>query len=76
YQQAVTIAKESEGIIKYDNDSYNLFYQYYDDHDLLHEVHFTDAVTNFNTLRFVTEYGLAGTSLWRMGSEDSRLWDF
>lgn len=76
YQQAVTIAKESEGIIKYDNDSYNLYYQYYDDHDLLHEVHFTDAVTNFNTLRFVTEYGLAGTSLWRMGSEDSRLWDF
>ncbi|MEN9599878.1 MAG: hypothetical protein RL596_2197 [Bacteroidota bacterium] len=76
YQQALTIAKESEGKIQYDNDSYNLYYQYYDDNDHLHEVHFTDAATNFNTLRFATEYGLAGTSLWRMGSEDSRLWDF
>ncbi|KAF0242529.1 MAG: glycosyl transferase family [Chitinophagaceae bacterium] len=76
YQQAVTIAKESEGKIIYDNDSYNLHFSYYDDNDHPREVHFTDAATNFNTLRFVTEYGLAGTSLWRMGSEDSRLWDF
>ena len=76
YQQALTIAKESEGKIVYDNNSYNLHYNYWDDNDQPREVHFTDAATNFNTLRFATEFGLAGTSLWRMGSEDSRLWDF
>jgi len=76
YQQALTIAKESDGKIVYDNNSYNLHYNYWDDKDQPREVHFTDAATNFNTLRFTTEYGLGGTALWRMGSEDSRLWDF
>ena len=42
----------------------------------VHHVFFTDAATNFNTLRFATEYGLAGTAIWRLGSEDNRLWDF
>ncbi len=76
YQQALTVARESEGIVKYDNDTYNLYYSYYDENDKQHEVHFTDAATNFNTLRFATEYPLAGTALWRLGSEDSRIWDF
>lgn len=76
YQQALSIAKENGSPITYDNDSYNLYFKYLDNHRRIREVHFTDAATNFNTIRFSTEYGLAGTSLWRMGSEDSRLWDF
>ncbi|TAF56379.1 MAG: glycosyltransferase [Sphingobacteriia bacterium] len=76
YQQALSIAKEKGRKIVFDNDSYNLHFSYYDDDNVLHEVHFTDAATNFNALRFATEYGFAGTALWRMGSEDSRLWDF
>lgn len=76
YQQALVIARESEGKVKYNNDTYNLSYQYWDDNDKEHEVQFTDAATNFNTVRFATEYPLAGTALWRLGSEDSRLWDF
>ncbi|MBC7652457.1 MAG: glycosyltransferase [Deinococcales bacterium] len=76
YQQALVTARESNGIVDFDNDSYNLHYQYYDERESLHEVHFTDAATNFNTIRFATEYGLAGTALWRLGAEDSRLWDF
>jgi len=78
-QHTVTIgkmARESDGIVDFDNDSYNLHYQYYDEHEILHEVHFTDAATNFNTLRFATEYGLAGTAIWRLGAEDNRVWDF
>jgi len=39
-------------------------------------VQFTDAATIFNALRFATEYGLAGTAVWRLGDEDPRLWDF
>jgi len=76
YQEALVTAKESEGIIDFDNDTYNLHYKYYDGADHLHEVHFTDAATNFNSIRFATEYGLAGTAVWRLGSEDNRLWDF
>lgn len=76
YQEALTVARESDGHVKFDNDTYNLSYKYYDGEDKIHEVYFTDAATNFNTLRFATEYGLAGTAVWRLGSEDDRLWDF
>lgn len=76
YQEALTTARESEVSVRFDNDTYNLNYKYYDGKDKLHEVHFTDAATNFNVLRFATEYGLAGTAIWRLGSEDDRVWDF
>ncbi len=76
YQQALTTARESEGKVDFDNDNYNLFYNYYDDEDIVHHVYFTDAATNFNTLRFATESGLGGVALWRLGTEDSRLWLF
>ena len=76
YQEALTTARENEAIVNFDNDSYNVHFSYTDENNLSHEVYFTDAATNFNTLRFATEYGLAGTALWRLGSEDSRLWDF
>ncbi|MEP6727093.1 MAG: polysaccharide deacetylase family protein [Bacteroidota bacterium] len=76
FQQALTTARESEGKIDFDNDSYNLFYNYYDDEDIVHHVYFTDAATNFNTLRFATESNLSGVAIWRLGTEDSRLWHF
>jgi cellulose synthase/poly-beta-1,6-N-acetylglucosamine synthase-like glycosyltransferase/spore germination protein YaaH/peptidoglycan/xylan/chitin deacetylase (PgdA/CDA1 family) len=76
YQEALTIARESSATPDFNNDTYNVQYNYYDDDNYLHHVFFTDAATNFNTLRFATEYGLAGTAVWRMGGEDSRIWDF
>lgn len=76
YMQALTTARESEGEVVFDDDTYNCSYEYYDGVDSLHRVYFTDAATNFNALRFVTEYGLAGSALWRLGSEDDRVWEF
>ncbi len=76
FQDALKIARESEGKIDFNNDTYNLSYSYYDDEDTVHEVYFTDAATNFNTLRFATEYNLSGVAIWRLGTEDSRLWHF
>jgi len=76
YQEALTNARESEAVVEFDNNTYNLYYEYYDDDNIAHYVHLTDAATTFNTLRFATEYGLAGSALWRLGSEDSRIWQF
>lgn len=76
YQQALTTAKESEGKIAFDNDTYNLHFSYADDNNIEHDVFFTDAATTFNSMRFATEQALAGVALWRLGSEDSRIWDF
>lgn len=76
YQEALTLARSYEGKIDFDNDSYNLHFSYDDDNGASHQVHFTDAATTFNSMRFAAEYGLSGVALWRLGSEDSRLWDF
>ena len=76
YEEALTVAAESEGKVDFDNNTYNLHYSYYDDNSVPHDVYFTDAATNFNTMRFASEYGMAGVSIWRLGAEDSRLWKF
>ena len=76
YLDALTLARTYRSKIDFDNDSYNLHFSYDDDNGSTHQVHFTDAATTFNSLRFATEYGLSGVSLWRLGSEDSRLWEF
>ncbi|WP_246085423.1 polysaccharide deacetylase family protein [Solitalea koreensis] len=76
YQEALTTAAESEGKIKFDNNNYNLSYTYFDDADVPHSVFFTDAATNYNTMKVADQSGLAGVSLWRLGSEDPRIWSF
>ena len=78
YQQALFTAKDQEAIVDFDNDSYNLHYDYVDedDNNTHHQVQFMDAATMFNGLRFATEYGIAGTAIWRLGDEDPRVWEF
>ncbi|WP_121354493.1 polysaccharide deacetylase family protein [Flavisolibacter nicotianae] len=76
YQQALTVAKEQNSTIEFDNDTYNLHFSYSDNNNVPHDVYFADAATTFNTMRFATESNLAGTAIWRLGSEDSRIWDF
>ena len=76
YQEALTTAKESEGKIHFDNDTYNLDFSYADENDHPHQVFFTDAATNFNAIRAADDQGLAGVAVWRLGSEDPRLWTF
>lgn len=76
YQQALANAKQYNATIDFDNNSYNNNYSYVDADNIHHQVYFTDAATNFNTVRFADEYGAAGTALWRLGSEDERLWTF
>ena len=76
YQEAISTAKLYKAAINFDSDSYNNSYTYKDSNSQLHHVNFTDAATNYNTIRFADEYGTAGTALWRLGSEDDRLWRF
>ena len=76
YQQTLALAKQFNAPIQFNNSTYNNNYSYTDANAVKHEVYFADAATNFNTIRFADEYGTAGTALWRMGSEDERLWKF
>lgn len=76
YEQALANAYGTGAGIDFDDDSYNVGYSYYDDDNNLHKVSFTDAATTFNNMRFGTTYHLAGFALWRLGTEDSRVWNF
>lgn len=82
YNDAINKAKTFNAPIIYDNDTYNLHYSYNtissDDptNVIHHEVWFTDAATTFNILRFSDEFPTAGTVLWRIGSEDQRIWKY
>ena len=84
YNYAINKAKIKNVKVDFDNDSYNCHFVYLedvkgDDGELMqvkHEVWCTDAATTFNILRFSDEYETAGTALWRMGSEDARMWTY
>jgi len=76
YQNALSLAKEVQGKIDFDDDTYNLHFSYADDEGIPHEVFFTDAATTFNAMRFAAESQLGGVALWRLGSEDDRIWQF
>ena len=84
YNFAINKAKALNAKIIYDNDTYNLHYSYISEQEneegkiekTTHELWFTDAATTFNILRFSDEYATAGTVLWRLGSEDTRIWNY
>ena len=76
YQQAISTAQEKQSKITYDPESANLHYNYNDQVGLSHTVYFTDAATNFNIIRMADDWATGGVALWRLGSEDPRLWTF
>ncbi len=76
YAEALSTASESDAKVVFDTATYNLHYTYTDENDSAHTVYFTDAATNFNTMRFATQYNIGGVALWRLGSADPRLWSF
>ena len=81
YSQVIDRAKISKSEINFDENSYNLHYAYNfsgidDEPASKNSVWFTDAATVYNILRFSDDYRNAGTALWRLGSEDPRIWSF
>ncbi|MDQ6902385.1 MAG: glycosyltransferase [Bacteroidota bacterium] len=84
YNDAINKAKGLNAKIIYDDDSYNLHFSYASEEvdssgqvdTTPHQVWFTDAATTFNILRFSDEFPVAGTALWRLGSEDQRMWKY
>ncbi|MBM6993038.1 MAG: glycosyltransferase [Prevotella sp.] len=76
YETAISTASDTQSPITFDNNTYSLSYAYNDNSHTLHQVYLNDAATNFNTMRFGCEYGVAGFGVWRLGSEDKRLWSF
>jgi peptidoglycan-N-acetylglucosamine deacetylase len=76
YQQAISTAYEHKSQITFNKESANLHYKYIAQDSTTHSVYFTDAITNYNIIRMADDWATAGIALWRVGSEDPRLWSF
>lgn len=76
FQQNIANAYDAGVKPIFDTDTYNTSYDYQDNEGALHHVEYVDAATTFNLMRLGAEYPLAGYALWRLGTEDRRLWRF
>lgn len=76
YVEALSLALNNKVAVDFDNDTYNSHFEYTDENKDYHEVYFFDAAGIFNTMRLADEMETAGTALWRLGSEDERMWTF
>jgi cellulose synthase/poly-beta-1,6-N-acetylglucosamine synthase-like glycosyltransferase/peptidoglycan/xylan/chitin deacetylase (PgdA/CDA1 family)/spore germination protein YaaH len=69
-------ASDADADLDLDYDSLNPHFEYIDeDANQRHVVWFLDGVTVLNELRAARELGLQTFALWRLGSEDSSMWN-
>ena len=69
-------ASDADADLDLDEDSLNPHFEYIDeDNNQRHVVWFLDGVTLLNEMRAARELGLQTFALWRLGSEDSSLWN-
>ncbi len=69
-------AADADADLDLDYNSLNPHYEYIDeDNNQRHVVWFLDGVTLLNEMRAAREMGLQTFALWRLGSEDSSLWN-
>ena len=69
-------ASDADADLNLDYDTLNPHFEYIDeDNNQRHVVWFLDGVTVLNELRGARELGLQTFALWRLGEEDSSLWN-
>lgn len=72
-EEAWLTAHDSEAPVLFDKASGNSTYTYEED-GKAHTVWMLDAASAWNELRAVSEEGVAGVGLWRLGTEDPDFW--
>lgn len=76
YQGLISLAKEHNEPVYFNFGQSDLTLYYYDDYGNAHEAHCNDAAGTFNIIRTAQDYHAAGVSLWYLGSEDDRIWNY
>jgi len=75
YLEALNISVKKNKKIIWDPNKLNPHYTYKDGVNN-HTVWFLDSVTFYNELKYSIEKGIPNIALWRLGSEDQKIWDF
>jgi len=74
FEEAVIAAHDSEAPIDFDDATNNPHFSYIEDDRKKHDVWFLDAVTAYNQIHASDIYRPAGYALWKLGTEDSTVW--
>lgn len=72
-EEAWLIAQESGAAIHFDAQSGNPTFQY-EEAGQVHTVWMLDAASAWNQLRAIHAEGIGGVALWRLGTEDTSIW--
>jgi peptidoglycan-N-acetylglucosamine deacetylase len=72
--EAIQIARKFNREIKLDPISLSQTFDYDDDLQEHHQIHFLDAVTAFNQVAIARKQGVKSFALWRLGAEDPSIW--
>lgn len=73
-QQAITLAREQQVAIQYDEKSQAPFFTYWDDAGAQHEVWFEDARSIQAKFNMIKELGLLGIAYWKLGLAFPQNW--
>ena len=76
YEDALALASEKKVKVDFDKVTLNLHFSYKDHHRKTHQVYFTSAVINKETIQIAHKTGMAGVALWRFGLEDKAVWNY
>ena len=74
FQDALTLAHDTGGRPSLDAASLNPTFGYSDEQSRAHTVWYLDAVSTFNSVQAALRLGVNQVALWRMGTEDPRVW--
>jgi spore germination protein YaaH len=75
-ETALQIAKENHARIKINPESNNPMFRYVDDQLVKHQVWLLNAHTLQNQINFLKDYDIKGITLWQLGAEDPKIWEF
>jgi spore germination protein YaaH len=75
FSEVIYIADQKKLKVRWSLDEFNPHYTYKEGQEQ-HIVWFLDAVTLYNQLKYSVEMGITNVALWRLGSEDSGIWDY
>jgi len=76
YDKFISLSNAYDAPVQWDEDKSDLYINYEDENGVTGEAHCPDAATIFNSIRTAEDYQTAGVAIWRLGSEDARIWNF
>ena len=75
YEDAIRLAETYEVTPTFDEKTFSLYFTYRSQ-GRSHEVWFEDVRSFLKKLELANEFRVAGIALWRLGREDTRIWDY